>query len=97
MVCRSRTWQVASLLVALAVGPFGPALAGEGRDGQTGGPAPAPPPVIDVQRDSEKTVYTIGSSPKAKGKTDKDRSWDMLNNVLIDARGVNGKRPDNNR
>ena len=84
-------------LAALTVAPFGLALAGEGSDGERAGRAAAPP-AIDVQRDSDRTVYSIGSSPKNNsGKSDKDRSWDMLNNVLIDARGAHGKRPDNNR
>jgi hypothetical protein len=87
---------VALLLAGLAFAPFGLALAGEGDDGEKVGRAPAPPS-IDVQRDSDKTVYSIGGSPRDKGKSDKDRSWDMLNNVLIDARGAHGKRPDNNR
>ncbi len=87
---------IAFLLAGLAVASFGSALAGEGDDGEKAGRAPAPP-AIDVQRDSDKTVYSIGGSPRNSGKTDKDRSWDMLNNVLIDTRGAHGKRPDNSR
>jgi len=87
---------VALFLAALTVAPSGLALAGEGGDGGQAGRASAPPS-IDVQRDGDKTVYSIGSSPRDKGKSDKDRSWDMLDNMLIDARGARGKRPDNNR
>jgi hypothetical protein len=53
--------------------------------------------VLDVQRDKDKTVYTIGARPGDARRDDADRAWNMLNNVVIDARGAHGKRPDNNR
>ncbi len=58
---------------------------------------PAEPPALDVQRDKEKTVYTIGTRPRDTRRDDTDRSWDMLNNMAIDARGTHGKGPNNNR
>ena len=94
----SKAWWVSALLLAFAVAPSGITLAGEGREGETGGPAPASP-TMEVQRDKDKTVYSIGGSARNKGKSDTDRSWEMLNNgnMLIDGRGAHGKRPDNNR
>jgi len=48
---------------------------------------------IEVQRDKEKTVYSIGSSQGNKDGTteaekDKEKAWDMLrnSNIIIDKR-----------
>ncbi|OPY77039.1 MAG: hypothetical protein A4E64_01280 [Syntrophorhabdus sp. PtaU1.Bin058] len=48
---------------------------------------------IEVQRDKEKTVYSIGSSQENKNGTteaekDKEKAWDMLrnSNIIIDKR-----------
>lgn len=93
----SRGWSGTLLLAALAgilpglslaAGPYGP---------EGGSQAQAGSPTLDVQRDRDKTVYTTGSTPRDNGRNDKDRAWEMLNNVIIDSRGAHGKRPDNNR
>ncbi len=93
----NRTWLRVVLIIFLASAFLGvvPVAATYGAEGS--GPSPAQPPVLDVQRDKEKTVYRIGSRPVDTRKDDTDRAWDMLNNVIIDARGAHGKRPDNNR
>jgi hypothetical protein len=57
----------------------------------------AQPPALGVQRDKDKTVYTIGARSRGTRRDETDRAWDMLNNVVIDARGAHGKGPDNNR
>jgi hypothetical protein len=67
------------------------------RGGEAPGQSSAQPPAIDVQRDEDKTVYSIGAGPKDEGKDDADKAWNMLDNATIDARGAHGKRPDNNR
>ena len=91
---RSRTVQLIFLACAfLGLAPAAATYGAEAGDSQP----PAQPPVLDVQRDKEKTVYTIGARPRDTGKDDTDRAWDMLNNMVIDARGAHGKRPDNNR
>lgn len=46
---------------------------------------------MDITEDRDKTTYTIGSSQDDKGKKseyekDKERSWDMLKNIVIDRR-----------
>ena len=45
---------------------------------------------LDVKRDDEKTVYTIGPSERGRREEDmqKDRAWDMLRNmgVIMDKR-----------
>ena len=75
----------------------GPAARSRCAWGGAPGQSSAPPPVIDVQRDKDKTVYSIGARPKDEGKDDADKAWNMLDNAIIDARGAHGKRPDNNR
>jgi hypothetical protein len=90
---RSRTVQLIFLVCAfLGLAPVA-ATYGAGAAGQP----PQQPPVLDVQRDKDKTVYTIGARPADTRRDDKDRSWDMLNNMVIDARGTHGKGPNNNR
>lgn len=66
-------------------------------NGQAPPQPPAQPPTLDVQRDKEKTVYSIGTSDRDSRKDDSDRAWQMLNNMMIDNRGTRGKGPDNNR
>jgi len=51
---------------------------------------------LDIKKEEDRTVYTIGSSPEQKDE-DKDKAWDMLKNILIDARGKDGKGPDTRR
>jgi hypothetical protein len=45
---------------------------------------------LDIKRDDEKTVYTIGPSERGRREEDmqKDRAWDMLRNmgVIVDKR-----------
>lgn len=48
---------------------------------------------VEVKRDKEKTVYSIGSSQENKNGTteaekDKEKAWDMLrnSNIIIDKR-----------
>jgi hypothetical protein len=45
---------------------------------------------LDIKRDDEKTVYTIGPSERGRREEDmqKDRAWDMLRNmgVIMDKR-----------
>ena len=90
---RSRTVQ----LIFLACVFLGLAPAAATYGAGAGSQPPAQPPVLDVQRDKDKTVYTIGARPGDARRDDADRAWNMLNNVVIDARGAHGKRPDNNR
>jgi hypothetical protein len=52
---------------------------------------------ITLERDKDKTVYTIGPGDKEQIRQDTDKAWDMLNNVVIESRGSLGKRPHNNR
>lgn len=57
---------------------------------------------IRVERDKDKTVYTIGSNEGKNEVSDRDRSWQMLNNMSIihersDKREHDGKGQDNNR
>jgi hypothetical protein len=52
---------------------------------------------ITLERDKDKTVYTIGPGDREQIKQDADKAWDMLNNVVIESRGSRGKGPDNNR
>jgi len=90
---RLRTVQVIFLAcVFLGLAPAA-ATHGAGADSQP----PAQPPVLDVQRDKDKTVYTIGARHGDIRRDDTDKAWDMLNNVVIDARGAHGKGPNNNR
>jgi hypothetical protein len=56
---------------------------------------------MEIKRDENKTVYSIGSSQDKKdGKTedekDKDRAWDMLKhmNIIIDQRNQGGQQPN---
>ncbi len=77
----------------LSVQPAG-ATNGAGPGSQPAGQ----PAVLDVQKDKDKTVYTIGARPANTGKDDTDRAWGMLNNMVIDnGRGAHGKGPNNNR
>lgn len=53
---------------------------------------------MEVKRDKEKTVYSIGSSQENKDGTteaekDKEKAWDMLrnSNIIIDKRKNNNK------
>jgi hypothetical protein len=52
---------------------------------------------ITIERDKDRTVYTIGSSEGDQTKEDTENAWEMLKGVIIDARGALGKGPDNNR
>ena len=93
---RWRRWAVMRFLcIACALMGLLPAAAAHG--GEAPGQSSAQPPVIDVQRDKDKTVYSIGARRKDEGKDDADKAWNMLDNATIDARGAHGKRPDNNR
>ena len=99
---RSSRKPVRTLLLTTSVGVFLSLCAPSsthGADGNRQAPvqAPAQAPTLDVQRDKEKTVYSIGSSDRDSGKEDADRAWQMLNNMMIDTRGAHGKGPDNNR
>jgi hypothetical protein len=80
-------WSLAAPLVWAAGPAAGPERRRPAETGQ----------MLDVREDRDKTVYTIGPSPAGSGRDDTDRAWDMLNNVVIDARGTNGQRPDNYR
>lgn len=51
---------------------------------------------LDIKKEKDRTVYTIGSSPEQKDE-DKDKAWEMLKNILIDTRGEDGKGPDTRR
>jgi hypothetical protein len=91
---RTRLGTVQLIFLACAFLGLAPASTtfGAGPDGQ-----PPPQSALDVQRDKDKTVYTIGARPRDKRRDDADRAWDMLNNVIIDTRGSHGKGSDNNR
>ncbi len=56
---------------------------------------------LDIKRDKDKTVYSIGSAPEDKDeKADKDKAWEMLQNMplTIETRGKDGgKGPDTRR
>jgi hypothetical protein len=93
----SRTRLRAVQLIFLACAFLGLAPAAATYGAETGSQPPAQPPVLGVQRDKDKTVYTIGARPWDTRRDDTDRAWDMLNNVVIDARGAHGKGPNNNR
>jgi hypothetical protein len=43
---------------------------------------------IRVQRDRDKTVYTIGSNPPTKQEDQEDKAWEMLKNmgIIVDRR-----------
>jgi len=89
-------WAATRLVfIACTLAALLPAAAAHGAEAAN--QSAAQPPVLDVQRDKEKTVYTIGARPKDAGKDDADKAWDMLDNVTTDTRGAHGKRPDNNR
>jgi len=92
---RTRMSSVQVIFLACAFLGLAPAAATYGAG--PGSQPPAQPSVLDVQRDKEKTVYTIGARPGDTRRDDTDRAWDMLNNVVIDARGAHGKGPNNNR
>lgn len=51
---------------------------------------------LDIKKEKDRTVYTIGSSPEQKDE-DKDKAWEMLKNIRIDTRGEDGKGPDTRR
>jgi len=51
---------------------------------------------LDIKKEKDSTVYTIGSSPEQKDE-DKDKAWEMLKNIRIDTRGEDGKGPDTRR
>ena len=52
---------------------------------------------IMLEKDKERTVYSIGPGDRETIKEDTDNAWGMLRGVLIDSRGSSGKRPDHNR
>jgi hypothetical protein len=52
---------------------------------------------ITLERDKDRTVYSIGPSDKEATGEDTEKAWDMLKGVLIDTRGSSGKGPDHNR
>lgn len=57
---------------------------------------------IKVEREKDKTVYTIGSEKDKDGLSDRERSWEMLNNMNVITRegytrDQHGKGPDHNR
>ena len=91
----SRGWRGILLLVVSAcplLGLFPAASYGDGAEGN--GRPPAERPILDVQRDKDKTVYTIGGSSRDIRKDDTDRAWDLLDNVAIDPRGDPWKKAE---
>ena len=57
---------------------------------------------IKVEREKDKTVYTVGSGDNKNELTDRERSWEMLTNMSViheqeHKREHNGKGSDNNR
>ena len=52
---------------------------------------------IKLEKDKDRTVYSIGPGDRETIKEDTDNAWDMLKGVLIDTRGTSGKGPDHNR
>jgi len=52
---------------------------------------------IMLEKDKERTVYSIGPGDRETIKEDTGNAWGMLKGVLIDSRGSSGKRPDHNR
>jgi len=52
---------------------------------------------ITLEKDVDKTVYTIGPNERDTTKEDKDKAWEMLQGVVIDSRGSRGKGSDHNR
>jgi hypothetical protein len=79
-----------SLVLLLLVGFFGLSGLAPLYGAETNGP-------ITVEREKEKTVYSIGSTDKNSTRDDADKAWEMFNNVIIDTRGSHGKGPNNNR
>lgn len=77
--------------------PAAPSTYGADENRQAPDRGPAQGPVLGVQRDEEKTTYSIGSSDRDRGKDDADRAWQMLDNVITHTRGARGKGSDNNR
>jgi hypothetical protein len=51
---------------------------------------------ISVNRDNEKTVFVI-ESPRSNGNEDADRTCELLQNLIIDTRGEDGKGSDSDR
>jgi hypothetical protein len=68
--CALSLW-VKSVLIFCVAGLTSPLLAAD---------------TLDVKRDPEKTVYSIGSS--REDRNDQDRAWDMLRNmgIIVDQR-----------
>jgi hypothetical protein len=59
-----------------------------------------PPPllaqdVIDVQRDQDKTVYTIGPDNRTEQEDQEDKAWEMLKNMGIVVDQRKGRRIPN--
>jgi hypothetical protein len=52
---------------------------------------------ITIEKEKDRTVYSIGPGDRETIKEDTDNAWDMLKGVLIDTRGTSGKGPDHNR
>lgn len=64
------------------VAPAAPSMEGVTGTHEAGAPA------IDVKRDKEKTVYTIGPGDRRYEMEERDRAWDMLRNMtpIVDER-----------
>lgn len=53
---------------------------------------------ITLEKDKDRTVYSIGPGDRGAIREDTERSWEMLRGVVIDTRGSSGgKGSDNNR
>jgi hypothetical protein len=86
-----RTLRIFSLIACLSLSLLLPSyfVCGEDLDRNS---------TITLQKDKEKTVYSIGPSDESTVNEDTEKAWDMLRGAVIDARGsFGGKGSDNNR